>query len=119
MRKVRVMGDSELEDFFAAGRSRDVPEALKARVLAEAEALQPRARPAEAGPVRRPAPSALAALLAAIGGWRGASGLTAAVVAGFWIGLADPGGITSALQGGEQIELLPGSADILTGPEEG
>lgn len=111
------MSADELDDVFAAGRRASAPEALMVRVEADARAMQP-VRAARSGAGQGGGPSWLGLLLAAIGGWRGASGLSAAMIAGFWIGFADPGGALAALQG-EPVDLLPGSGEFLAGLEEG
>ena len=95
-RNMRDLDDSELDLLFEAAR--DVgplpsPDLL-ARVLAEAEALQPRP-PELAAPVPPQGARAVSAglvggLLAAIGGWAAVAGLATATLAGVWIGYAHP-----------------------------
>jgi hypothetical protein len=83
--------EAMLEHVFTAARnvSQAPPgDELMARVLADAAAEQPRSDTAPATPRRRPMPRLnLAALL---GGWRGAAGLSAATLAGLWIGISPP-----------------------------
>lgn len=99
--------DNGLDLFLAAARDA-APEpsaALMARVLADAEALQPSPRPqVEAAPPGRPAhrvyrrqgwPARLwqrlaGGLTAALGGAGAVAGLATAALAGVWIGFAQP-----------------------------
>lgn len=110
-------GDDLLEDFFAAARAAPpapVPDALLARVLQDADALQPRkaARPSAKGWL----PARLGAFFGA-GAWgRQMAGLTAAALAGVWLGFMQPTGFGMA---GipeddliETIELFPNSIDV-------
>ncbi len=68
-----------------------------ARVLSDAEAMQP----AALGGMRTPAPTPkrgaftelLSGLSDAIGGWPGFAGLASAAVAGVWIGISPPDGL--------------------------
>ena len=81
--------DDLLDDLFARARGgASAPDDdLVARVLADAEAVQS----TFAGPAPRPAQRGLwARMLDALGGWPAVSGLAAATVAGFWIGVAPP-----------------------------
>jgi len=84
-----MMTDNDLDDLFAAARAdvaRPSP-ALMARVLSDATAEQ----------LRKPVPVLrrfrLAALIAALGGTGGLTGLATATVAGLWIGLAPPAAV--------------------------
>ena len=94
--------DAALEALFeAAARQaeQEVSPELLARVLADAEAMQP--TPA-ALPQRRVARRR--GILAALGGWPSLGGLAAATVAGIWIGFAAapelfPDGLTGGLGG--------------------
>jgi hypothetical protein len=97
--------DGLLEAHFAAARQTTPPEALLARVLADAEAARPVAGGVRAGPGRRlSAPGgAFSRLRAALGGWPALAGLAAATMAGLWIGVAAP----SALGAG-WLGLVPG-----------
>lgn len=114
-----ALGPGELEALFAAARHAPrgdpAPPDLLARVLADAEALQPaapaaRSRPAGPSPV---AASRLRVLLGTLGGWPALGGLACAGVAGVAIGLALPGvhgwpapGATAAAE----IALAPAAA---------
>jgi len=83
------LDDDGLEAFFEAGR-RAAPtpsDALMARVLADALAAQPVAKPR---PV--PRPGAWAQLREALGGWPALGGLATAGVMGLAIGIAAPSG---------------------------
>lgn len=81
--------DAELAPFFAEARRRDagtdVPAALMARMMADADDVRMGAMPR-----REPRrPGVLEGMMAAFGGWRGATALAACAVAGVWIGLSD------------------------------
>jgi len=78
--------DDPLEMLFQQARADPprVPEALMARVLADAQALQPDA----ARPVSR-----WRALLRAVGGGPALGGLVTASCLGFWLGVAPPAGM--------------------------
>lgn len=85
----------ELDDFFAAARAAPVavPDALLARVLASADALQPEAPPlaAPAGKSRGFASwRGWAGLWAALGGGASFAGLGVAAVLGVWLGFVQP-----------------------------
>jgi len=97
--------DRLLEAHFAAARQATPPEALLARVLADAEAARPVAGGARSGLGGRPAAPAgvFSRLRAAVGGWPALAGLAAATLAGLWIGVAAP----SALGAG-WLGLVPG-----------
>lgn len=91
--------DATLTPFFDASRAQaPAPSAdLMARVLADARAEQP----TTAAPVRpaRPARGRLATVFDALGGWPAMAGLTAATVAGVWIGVNPPAGMADQLAG--------------------
>jgi hypothetical protein len=115
------MQDHDLDDLFASARvGQDVPPALMARVLADADAVQPDLAPWPVANVARP--GFWAAILAAIGGARGVAGLSTAALAGLWIGFVQPSGLgslTDALLpalGGEVVDVLPVFDDF---PSEG
>ncbi len=104
----------ELDDFFTAARGAGpVPSgALMARVLADADAMQPRAaavaEPVAASRWRR----WLMAISAAVGGGAMATGLASAAVAGVFIGYAGP--VTSdwlagAVSGDEDVQMMAAS----------
>jgi len=101
--------DDMLDDLFALARSEPnaapSPESM-ARVLADAEAVQP-ASPGSA--VVAPPPSRLGARLgrwvAIVGGWRTVSGLVTAGVASVWLGF------------GLSTVYLPEGMDSLTGAD--
>ncbi len=81
--------DAMLESLFAVAK--DAPAAqpspdFMARMLAEAEALQPAAAELVAAPSPRSGP--LIRLVAMLGGWPSVSGLAVATMAGVWIGVA-------------------------------
>jgi hypothetical protein len=112
----------DLDDMLAGLKARaPVPsEALMARVLSDAEALQPRPLPV---PAARPAPRLgrfWAALAGPLGGFGALTGLATAAVAGLAIGLAAPtpaDALTAALWGGSgdtAIDLIPGLDEVLT-----
>lgn len=99
--------DRDLEASFAAAR-RHVPPAssdLMARVLADAEALQP-AAPDISGPVRV---KLFDRLVEACGGWPALGGLVTATMVGFWIGISPPSVIeeptASLFEGADALAL--------------
>ena len=93
--------DDRLDDLFTQARATTpVPSNdLMARVLADADAMQPQ-KPAGAS-----APMGLwARMLDAVGGWPAMGGLAAATVAGIWVGVAPPASVedlTASLIGDE------------------
>jgi hypothetical protein len=107
-----------LDDFFTAARAAgpEPSDALMARVLADADAAQPRvaaAMPVTASRWRR----WRAAAVAAVGGGAMATGLASAAVAGVFIGYAGP--VTSdwlagAVSGGEDVQMMAAS-DLFLG----
>ncbi|MCW8843454.1 MAG: dihydroorotate dehydrogenase [Rhodobacteraceae bacterium] len=84
----KYMQDHDLDALFAAAArdtAQDPSADLLARVLADAEAVQPKAMPIEASAPRR---GMFDGILAVIGGWPSLGGLAAATVAGVWIGFS-------------------------------
>ena len=81
--------DQELDALFAAARD-DAAQApssdLMARILADAEAMQPKPAASVARPQSRG--GVVSGILSAIGGWPSLGGLAAATVAGVWIGFS-------------------------------
>ena len=105
---VDASDEALLESFFsaagkagAAGATPEPSADLLARVLSDAYEAQDGFM-AEAAPIpapqattpAKPRRSLLAALLAAVGGAPGLAGLTAAAVAGFWVGMSPPASVT-------------------------
>ena len=93
--------DDMLDDLFAQARgAAPAPsDALMARVIADAEAAQP--RPVAVSVAR---PGFVARILDVIGGWPAVSGLAMATVAGVWVGVAPPASVqdmTAAMMGDE------------------
>jgi len=76
-----------VESFFAAAKDSELAPStdLMARVLADAEALQP-----VVAAVSAPKQNAWAGFMDMIGGWPALSGVAAAGVAGIWLGVAPP-----------------------------
>lgn len=111
--------DDDLALLFAAARRQDMPSTeLQARVLAAATAMQP--LPAAAPPATasgRPVPGRgfLPEVWQALGGWRAVSGLSAAMLVGFWVGLNDPSGILGQFGTTDRVELMPGADDVFAG----
>jgi hypothetical protein len=69
----------------------EVDDALMARVLADADAVQAAAAAQERTvPVTRSRGSAFVRLVSVFGGWPGLAGLATAGVAGVWIGVSTP-----------------------------
>ncbi|AMY70011.1 hypothetical protein [Frigidibacter mobilis] len=115
--KTEPEANAALEMFFAAGRAAAAePSAVfLARVLAEAETVQSGLLAPAPQPPRR---GLLAGVLAALGGWGGASGLVTATMAGVWLGFAGvqgSGRLTAFLASPDQalaeapatLELIP------------
>lgn len=81
---------AELEALFAeAAGNRAPPAELSARVLRDAEHMQPR-------PAQRPQQRGLLLWARIFGGWQGVGGLVAVTCAGFWIGVSPPSGLPDA-----------------------
>ncbi|MEQ8922893.1 MAG: hypothetical protein RLN94_13605 [Roseovarius sp.] len=95
-----------LTAYFDAGKAaRPEPgDALMARIMADADRVQAeraKAPAAVSAPERRGWPVRLAQ---ALGGWPAMAGLAAATVAGLWIGVSAPAGLTGMAQ-----EVIAGS----------
>ena len=110
--------DDDLDDLFGtlAQRGPQPSDALMARILADAAALQPRAAPV----MRATAPRGglWAALAAALGGRGALAGLATATLAGVWIGFAQPAPVAGlgfdlgVGLGGDTVELFPGDGGL-------
>jgi hypothetical protein len=106
------MQDGDLDDFFAAARrAGPVPsEALMARVVADAAALQPRPAPVAASPS---GPGFWATLAGVFGRSGAMGGLIAATIGGLWIGVVQPGPVATLAgqvwptQQALSVELIP------------
>jgi len=83
----KSMTEHDLDALLAAA-AKDAAQApsgdLMARVLADAEAMQPQAASLAPAPRR----GVLAGIVSALGGWPSLGGLAAATVAGVWIGFS-------------------------------
>lgn len=108
-----AQGD-ELDLMFTAARRQDVPSRdFEARILATAQAMQP--RPSADTAKATPAPSAPGfwrEIWQMLGGWRTTGGLSAAMLMGFWLGLSDPSGLLGQFGGTDSVELMPGTEDV-------
>jgi len=111
-------GPRDLDDLFAEARQQqiDPAPALVLRILADAEALQPRPAVRASPP---PARSGLWASLSAVFGGGGAvAGMGTAMLAGLFIGVVQPEPVL-ALTGGlwpaeiETLDLLPDFTSLL------
>ncbi|MFN3723807.1 MAG: hypothetical protein ACK4VZ_12245 [Paracoccaceae bacterium] len=112
--------EAELEALFARAQAHppEADAAYVARVMADAQALQPGARQPRA--VRRAArPGVWARFAAALGGVTAVAGLGTAAMAGLLIGYVQPepmvtlaGSIGFGVS--ESLDLLPGFDDLLT-----
>jgi len=98
------MQNSDLDDLFAAARAAapQPSDALLARVGADGLRLLPRppahtARPSTLRP--RGLRGLLADMVLAVGGLGGAAGLASAMLAGLWIGFAQPQGLSVLTEG--------------------
>lgn len=108
--------EKNLDDLLvqAALQKPDVPADLMARVLIDADQMQPQATSAQ--------PAGLwDTLLEMIGGWPAVGGIAMAGVAGLWIGVAPPTGfetITSTVLGDTQtVDIFGG--DVLSSLSDG
>ena len=109
----------ELEAAFDAARSsRPEPSPdLMARVLADAQAVQAEQRPAPAAPAPR---GYLRQFLEALGGWPAVAGLSAAGVAGVWLGLGPVAGVSDTVASYLGLSAAPAySVDVMPGAELG
>lgn len=110
MKKQDKHAEVSVDAMLAAAKAAPpaVPDALMARVLADADALQPRpAAPAVA-------PGLWIRLSDAFGGWQGMGGLVAATCAGIWIGWSPPTALPDAgalILGYESAEVLSTDAE--------
>jgi hypothetical protein len=108
--------DAVLEDLFAQARAvaEPVPDALLARVLADAGAAMPRTPALQAVPVAaRPGPGWLAALVTLLGGRSAVAGMAAAGLAGVWIGFAQPVALPFDTESTvETVTLYPAALDL-------
>jgi hypothetical protein len=120
MRKEAEMQDSDLDDLFGVARRQPlaVSADLMARVLRDADTLQPTGSDL---PNRKRRASFLTGLLAAIGGIGGLAGLSTAAMAGVWIGFADPTTLTTVTDAfaasetvAETVSILPDIDDFLS-----
>lgn len=108
--------DKMLEELFATAREVDAApsDALMARVLVDAEAVQQKRQGVDVVQ-----PTIWAQLMDAIGGWPAVSGLAAATVAGIWIGVAPPSSfedITASFMGDEvSVDLFSSDFEFATG----
>lgn len=99
--------DEMLEEALALARAeaaRPAPDALMARVLADAARV---AHPARTAGRRQ---GRLAASLAALGGWPALGGLATAGMAGLWLGLSPPAAVEDL---GGWLGAEGASADLL------
>ena len=113
------MQDSDLDDLFGQARQPvAVPAALMARVLSDADALQPvtATRPRQIGVLAGP----WQGFWTAIGGFGGLAGLSTAAMAGLWIGFAQPTALVAVTDTflpmdvvAETYNILPGFDDFL------
>ncbi|MCV3271214.1 hypothetical protein [Roseobacter sinensis] len=104
--------DAALDALLDAARTAppEVPDALMARVLADADRVQP-------SPAARAAPSSglWSRISDLVGGWRGMGGLVAATCAGVWIGWSPPDALPDAgalILGYEAADILSNTAEL-------
>ncbi len=110
----------DLDTLFAAARGADVPptDALMARVLADAERLQPRA--AAMPRAEAQATGFWAGVSALFGGGGVLAGLGSVAMAGFYLGLVQPAPVLALSQmllagsSVEAVDLMPGIDALLT-----
>ena len=112
--------ENDLETLFAAAsRQRLEPSAgLSARILADAAALQPKARARV--PVTPPRPDWFSTVSSWLGGGAALAGVSAAALAGLYLGVVQPAPVRAltALVAGNtasfSLDLLPSSDALLT-----
>lgn len=111
-----------LEAFFAAGRAQapaTVPDALMARILADATGVQAATAQAAARPVARPAtagrPGLWRRLSETLGGRGALAGLLSATLAGLWLGFSPPDQIAPLTRTVSQTVLGDNAATMLDG----
>lgn len=104
--------------FDAARSSQPAPSAdLMARVLADAQAVQAEQRMA---PSARAPRGVLQQFLEAMGGWPAVAGLSAAGVAGVWLGLGPMAGVSDTVASYLGVSVTPTySVDVMPGAELG
>jgi hypothetical protein len=115
--------DALLEALFAeaAGDGKpEVPADLMARILADAEAMQPTAAALAARPARQ---GLFSQFMQAIGGWPSLAGLATATVAGVWIGFSAygtivPSSVADLIEGDSQTYLAYVDASYAFAGEE-
>ncbi len=101
-----------LDSLFAQARTAN-PEPsddLMARVLADADAVQPRP-----GVVPASGMGIWARILDTLGGWPAVSGLAAATVAGIWVGVAPPTSVEDLTANliGDEVSISLFSTDLM------
>ncbi|SLN28220.1 hypothetical protein ROA7023_00944 [Roseisalinus antarcticus] len=104
--------------FAEARRENQTPsDALMARIMADAAAELPRRAGVAGDPSAAGRTGIASTIWALLGGWAGAGGLAAATVAGLWIGVAPPAGLTDLAAGvlGETITVALVPDDDLLG----
>ncbi|MFV0514899.1 MAG: hypothetical protein ACK5MY_14915 [Jhaorihella sp.] len=117
-----IEGDTDrLGAYFAAARreTATLPPVLEARMLADAHRVQERVqqRVRERAPDRAPVirfAGRLHRVLAALGGWPGLGGLTAACAAGVWLGFSPPAFLPDPLDFAVQSGMVQ-DLDVLGG----
>jgi len=106
--------DTELErlkGYFEAAKRQtpDLPEALAARMLADAATVQAARADRVSAREFAPRPGLLRQMIDALGGWPVVAGLAAACAAGVWLGFAppaflpDPAGLVVQSQAGQDL----------------
>lgn len=114
MNKTNHSPDDALDGFFAAGKAQtpEPSEALMAAIMADAMAVAD-TFDAQSAPVRPGRLGLWATLLAVLGGWPAVAGMATAAVAGVWMGVTPPQGVSDWAGG----VLLPAQASSLTTEE--
>lgn len=115
--------DALLEALFAEAAGDGKPEVssdLLARVMADAEAMQPAAMALAARPARQ---GLLSQFMQAIGGWPSLAGLATATVAGIWVGFSAygtilPTSVADLIEGDSQSYLAYVDASYAFAGEE-
>lgn len=115
----KELSDLELDAVFATvrGVEPDLGDDFMARLFADIDAQVPVAAPIV--PSKPARIGLIASLFAALGGWAGLGGLTAATAAGLWIGISPPTALdsVSSVIWGDSLTLSVVAADDVLGLE--
>lgn len=121
-----MAGEDDLQAMLREARTEAVPEALMARVLADADRVQSgRTSPTPGRRAMRPrvmvaGPGGLRRAIRAAGGGMALAGLATAALSGLWIGLTQPATLSPVSlhlwpeAAGAAVELIPSLDEVLS-----